>query len=299
MKMKSILLLVSAFAALAITASAAPLKVVTTIPDLAEFARRVGGDRVDVFGIASGREDPHNVPMRPSAITRLQQADLFIVIGLEMEHAYAPALLAESRNQKIQRGAPGFLDLSGGVRPLELPHSLDRSEGDVHPNGNPHYNVDPVYGQMMVSRIADKLGELDPAGAAQFKANAAAYNQQLGAKIAQWRAKLGKGTKFVSYHPDLVYFAARFGLQQVGTIQPKPGIEPGPRYIDELTQRMQAEGVKLIAKESFYSDRVPNELAKRTGARVISVPIMVNGTADAKDYVSFIDAVVSAFASTK
>jgi ABC-type Zn uptake system ZnuABC Zn-binding protein ZnuA len=152
---------------------------------------------------------------------------------------------------------------------------------------------------MMVSRIADRLSQLDPAGAGQFKSNAAAYNQQLGAKIGQWRTKLGSGTKFVSYHPDLVYFAARFGLQQVGTIQPKPGIEPGPRYIDELAARMQSEGVKIIAKESFYSDRVPNELAKRTGARVISVPIMVNGTGDAKDYISFIDAVVNAFASAR
>ncbi len=170
----------------------------------------------------------------------------------------------------------------------------------MHPNGNPHYNTDPVYGQAMVSRIAEKLSELSPANAGQFKANAAAYNAQLGAKIAQWRAKIGgKGIKFVSYHPDLIYFAARFGLNQIGTIQPKPGIEPGPRYIDELAARMQSQGVKLIAKESFYSDRVPNELAKRTGASVISVPIMVNGTKDAGDYISMIDAIVNAFASTR
>jgi ABC-type Zn uptake system ZnuABC Zn-binding protein ZnuA len=297
--MKTLLSLVSALAALALTAQAAPLRVVVTIPDLADFTRKVGGDRVDVFAMASGREDPHNVPMRPSSITRLQQADLFIIVGLDLEHSYAPALLAESRNQKVQRGQPGFLDLSGGVRPVEVPTSVDRSLGELHPQGNPHYNVDPVYGQMMVSRIAEKLAQLDPSGAGQFKANAAAYNQQLGAKIGQWKAKVGRGTKFVSYHPDLLYFASRFGLQQVGTIQPKPGIEPGPRYIDELAARMQSEGVKLIAKESFFSDRVPNELAKRTGARVISVPIMVNGTSDAKDYISFIDAVVNAFASAR
>ncbi len=290
--MKTLLLL---FASCAL-AHAAPLKVVTTVPDIADITRTVGGDQVDVFAIASGREDPHNVPMRPSAITRLQQADLFIVMGLELEHSYAPAMLAESRNQKIQRGRPGFLDLSGGVRPLELPKSLDRSEGDVHPNGNPHYNLDPVYGQMMAKVIAARLGELVPGSAAKFTANAAAFNAQLGGKIAQWRAKLGKGTKFVSYHPDLIYFAARFGLQQVGTIQPKPGIEPGPRAIDELVARMQSEGCKLIVKESFYSDRLPNELAKRTGAKVVSVPILVNGTSAAGGYLGLIDAVVNAFA---
>jgi ABC-type Zn uptake system ZnuABC Zn-binding protein ZnuA len=285
--------------ALSTVLHAAPLKVVVTVPDLADLTRKVGGDQVDVFSMASGREDPHNVPMRPSSITRLQQADLFIELGLDLEHSYAPALLAESHNQKIQRGRPGFLDLSGGVRPLEVPSSVDRSLGELHAQGNPHYNTDPVQGQMMVRVIADKLAELAPANAAQFKANAAAYNQQLGAKIAQWRAKIPTGTKFVSYHPDLIYFAARFGLQQVGTIQPKPGIEPGPRYIDELVARMQSQGVKLIVKESFYSDRVPNELARRTGARVVTIPILVNGTPAAKDYISMIDALVNAFASAR
>lgn len=278
---------------------AAALKVVVTVPDLADITRRIGGDQVDVFSMASGREDPHNVPMRPSSITKLQQTDLFIILGLDLEHAYAPALLAESHNQKIQRGQPGFLDLSGGVKPMEVPTSVDRSLGELHANGNPHYNTDPVYGQMMVRVIADKLAELVPAGAAQFKANAAAYNAQLGAKIAQWRGKIPKGVKFVSYHPDLIYFASRFGLQEVGTIQPKPGIEPGPRYIDELAARMQSEGVKLIVKESFYSDRIPNELAKRTGAKVVNVAVLVNGTPAAKDYISMIDALVDAFASAR
>lgn len=298
--MKTSFLTTLLVALLGFAAHAAPLKVVVTVPDLADLTRKVGGDQVDVFAIASGREDPHNVPMRPSAITRLQLADLLIVIGLDLEHAYMPALRAESRNPRIQPGQAGFLDLSGGVRALEVPKSLDRSEGDVHPNGNPHYNIDPVQGQMMVRVIAERLAQLAPAGAAQFKANAAAYSAQLGAKIAEWRGRLaGKGIKFVSYHPDLTYFAARFGLQQIGTIQPKPGIEPGPRYIDELAARMQSEGVKLIVKESFFSDRVPNELAKHTGARVVSVPILVNGTPDAKDYIAMIDAIVNAFASAK
>jgi ABC-type Zn uptake system ZnuABC Zn-binding protein ZnuA len=284
---------------LAAIAQAAPLKVVATVPDLADLTRKVGGDQVDVFSMASGREDPHNVPMRPSSITKLQQADLFIELGLDLEHAYAPALLAESHNQRIQRGQAGFLDLSGGVRPLEVPTSLDRSLGELHAQGNPHYNTDPVYGQMMVQVIANKLAELAPANAAQFKANAAAYNKELGAKIAEWRTKIPKGTKFVSYHPDLIYFAQRFGLEQIGTIQPKPGIEPGPRYIDDLAAKMKSEGVKLILKESFYSDRVPNELAKRTGAKVVSVPILVNGMPAAKDYISMIDTIVNAIASAR
>jgi zinc/manganese transport system substrate-binding protein len=276
---------------------AAPLNVVVTLPDLADITRQVGGDQVDVYCIASGREDPHNVPLKPSAITRLAKADLFIQLGLDLEHAYAPALVKESRNPKIQQDGPGFLDLSGGVRPLDVPTSLDRKGGDVHPNGNPHYNTDPVYGQMMAHGIVAKLSQLRPESAAVFKANGDKYVAMLQGRLAAWKAKLaGKNIRFVSYHPDLSYFAARFGLTQVGTIQPKPGIEPGPRDIQALAATMQQQGVKLIVKESFYSDRIPNELAQLTGAKVVNIPILVNGTPAAKDYVSLIDTLVNAFA---
>ncbi len=276
---------------------AAPLNVVVTLPDLADIARKVGGDQVEVYCIASGREDPHNVPLKPSAITKLAKADLYIQLGLGLEHAYAPALVKESRNQKIQQDGHGFLDLSGGVKPLNVPTSVDRKGGDVHPNGNPHYNTDPVYGQMIARGIAAKLGQLRPESAAMFKANGDQFASMLQGRIGGWKSKLaGKGIKFVSYHPDMIYFAARFGLTQVGTIQPKPGIEPGPRDIQALAAAMQQQGVKLIVKESFYSDRIPNELAKITGAKVVNVPIMVNGVPAAKDYVSLIDTLVNAFA---
>lgn len=276
---------------------AAPLNVVVTLPDLADITRQVGGDQVDVFCIASGREDPHNVPLKPSAITKLAQADLFVQLGLDLEHAYAPALVKESRNPKIQPDGPGFLDLSGGVKPLDVPTSLDRKGGDVHPNGNPHYNTDPVYGQMMARGIAAKLGKLRPESAAVFKANGDKYVALLQSKISGWKAKLaGKKIKFVSYHPDLAYFAARFDLIQVGTVQPKPGIEPGPRDIQALASTMQQQGVKLIVKESFYSDRIPNQLAQMTGAKVVNIPILVNATPAAKDYISLIDTLVNSFA---
>lgn len=279
----------------AIAAHAAPLKVVATIPDLGDIAQKVGGGSVEVYTMASGLEDPHNVLMKPSMISKLQQADLFIVLGLDMEHAYAPALLAESRNQKIQLNQLGYLDCAKGVSVREVPKSLDRAEGEQHPHGNPHYNLDPGRMKVVAGEIADRMGQLDPGNAATYKANAKAFGAQLEAKFAGWKAKLGKNIKFVSYHPDMVYFAERFGLTHVGTIQPKPGVEPGPRYIEELIARMKQEGVTLIAKESFYSDRLPSQIAKATGARVISVPIMVHGTKAATDYISFIDTLVNAF----
>jgi zinc/manganese transport system substrate-binding protein len=275
---------------------AAPLRVVTSIPDLADFVRQVGGEHVEVVSLSRGVDDPHNVPIKPSMIPRLRRADLFIQCGLDLEVAYAPALIQESRNNRLRRGQPGFLDLSKGVRVLDVPRSVDRAGGDVHPHGNPHYNLDPEYARMMVAKIAARLGQLDPAHAAFYDKRADAYRARLAAKIREWKARLaGRKVRFVSYHEIWSYFAARFGVRPVGTIQPKPGIEPGPRYINELTDRMKAEGIKLIVKESYFSDRLPKELAKRTGARVVTVPVMVGGTRAAKDYISLMDTVVKAF----
>lgn len=275
----------------------APLKVVATVPDLADFATRIGGDKVTVFTMASGKEDPHNVAMRPSMVTRLAQADLFIAMGLGLEHAYAPALLAESRNPKIQVGQPGYLDCSRGIAVRDVPKSLDRSEGDVHPLGNPHYNTDPERMRLVIQEIAERLATLDPGNAAEYQSNAKKFTAQLDAKIIEWKRKLaGKNIRFVSYHPVWPYFAERFGVQPVGAIQPKPGIEPGPRYVDELIARMKAENVRLIVKESFFSDRLPKQIAAATGARLVSVPIQVHATSEATDYLAFMDAVLNAFA---
>lgn len=283
-----------AFATLA-TASASALKVVTTIPDLADFATRIGGEKVVVTALASGVEDPHNILLRPSMVSKLREADLFIVLGFDLEHAYAPALLAESRNRKIQPGTGGYLDCSRAISPRDVPKSLNRSEGDIHPLGNPHYNTDPLRMKIVAGEIAKSLSALDPASAPLFQANARKLAEQLDAKIVEWKAKL-TDTRFISYHPVWVYFAERFGVQPAGTIQPKPGIEPGPRYVEELIARMKAEKIQLIVKESFYSDRLPKQIAAATGARLVSVPIQVHGTKEATDYFTFMDAVVNAFA---
>jgi zinc/manganese transport system substrate-binding protein len=279
-------------------ASAAPLKIVTSVPDLADFARRVGGNSVEVLSLASGKENPHAVPLRPSYIAKIRSADLFIQMGLDMEHAYAPALLAEARNLRLQPGKEGFLDLGEDVQAIGVPVVFDRADGDVHSKGNPHYNLDPVQAQRMVRAIGDRLAALRPAEAVQFRTNAAAYGKEIEERLGSWKARLsGKSVRFISYHPDFAYFAQRFGVRQEGTIEPKPGIEPGPAHIEALVKDMKSKKVGLIVKESFYSDRVPQELARRTGATVVSVPIFVGATPEARDYLSMMDALVSGFAT--
>ena len=290
-------ILLFAFLIAQIALASGRLQVVASNRDMADFASQVGGALVDVTSLANGLEDLHNVLMKPSMITRLAKADLFIAQGLDLEHAYAPALLAESRNPKIQWGKPGYLDASAGIPVLDVPASLDRSEGDQHAQGNPHYNLDPERCKIAVRNIAKKLAELDPAHAADYAANADRYAGVLDAKLAEWRAKLaGKQIKFITYHPDFAYFADRFGVDYAGTIQPKPGIEPGPRSVESLIQKMKDQDVKLILKESFFSDRFPREIADRTGARLVSVPVQTGALPGATNYVAMVGMIVDAVA---
>src|SRR5437867_2150128 len=200
---------------LAVSATGADkLKVVTTIPDLADMTRQIGGDQVEVKSLATGVEDIHAVPMKPSFAVTLNRADAVVLVGLEAEHAFLPALLEAARNPKILRDAPGYIDCSVYVNPLDVPTRIDRSLGDQHPMGNPHINLDPVLAKDIARAIADGLTRLRPEDEAVFKANLDAYTKLLDVNIARWEREAAplKGKKLVSYHPDLLYFAERFGM---------------------------------------------------------------------------------------
>ncbi|HXJ36012.1 MAG TPA: metal ABC transporter substrate-binding protein [Candidatus Eisenbacteria bacterium] len=267
------------------------LKIVTTIPDLADMTRQVGGDRVDVTSLATGVEDIHAVPMKPSFAVLLNTADAVVVVGLEAEHAFMPALLEASRNPKIQRDQPGYIDTSVYITPLEVPGRIDRSLGDQHPMGNPHINLDPVMGKDMVRAIADGLSRLDPANEATYKANLAAYTAKLDAAIARWEKEAAplRGKKLVSYHPDMVYFAERFGMEPVGTIEIRPGVDPTPGHIEELEAQMRREKVDIVVRELHYPATLAESVAQATGAKLVELPAMAGGLPDTKDYISFVD----------
>jgi zinc/manganese transport system substrate-binding protein len=271
--------------------SADKINVVTTIPDLADMAKQVGGDRVDVRSLATGVEDIHAVPMKPSFAIILNHADVVLLVGLEAEHAFLPALLEASRNPKIQRDQPGYVDCSVYVTPLEVPSRIDRSLGDQHPMGNPHINLDPVLGKKMVKAIADGLSRNDPEHASVFKQNAEAYNAKLDAAIADWEKQAAplKGKKLVSYHPDLLYFAERFGMVSFGTIELRPGIDPTPSHIADLEEQMRRSHVDLVVREKHYPAGLAETVAQQTGAKLVELPVMVGGVPEAKDYISFID----------
>jgi zinc/manganese transport system substrate-binding protein len=272
-------------------AAARKLQVVTSIPDLADIARQVCGDLIDVKSLATGVEDIHAVPMRPSFAMLLNRADVLLLLGLEIEHSFLPALLEASRNPRIQRDTPGYIDCSLYVTPLEVPTRIDRSLGDIHPMGNPHYNLDPVNGKNMVRAVTDGLSRLAPDQAATFRSNAAAYTAKLEDAITRWLREAAplKGKKLVSYHPDMVYFAHRFGMEQFGTIEIRPGIDPTPAHIADLQERMKQSRVDVVVREVQYPAALAETLAKQTGAKLVELGTMVGAVPQAKDYISFVD----------
>jgi zinc/manganese transport system substrate-binding protein len=271
--------------------AAKKLRVVSTVPDLADITKQIAGDLVDVSSIATGVEDIHAVPMKPSYAVLLNRADAIVLMGLEVEHAFLPALLEASRNPKIQRDTPGYIDTSVYVRPLEVPTRLDRSLGDIHPMGNPHYNLDPGNGKNVVRAIVDGLARLDPANATTFKKNGDAYVAKLEEAMTRWQQQAAplKGKKFVSYHPDFIYFAERFGMVQFGTIEIRPGVDPTPAHIADLIEKMRQAKVDLVIRELHYPAGLAATVAQSTGAKLVELPAMTRGVPEAKDYISFID----------
>lgn len=285
----SALLLIVAFARAG--AAADPLKIVTTIPDLADMTRQIGGDQVDVTSLATGVEDIHAVPMKPSFAVLLNRADAVVLMGLDAEHAFLPGLLDASRNPKIQHDTDGYIDASIYVTPLDVPTRIDRSLGDQHPMGNPHINLDPVLGKDMARAIADGLTKLRPDAGATFKANLATFTARLDAAIKRWEVEAAplKGRKLVSYHPDLLYFAERFGMDPVGTIELRAGVDPTPSHIAELEEQMRRDKVDLVVREMHYPATLAETVAEATGAKLVELPVMAGGLPETKDYIAFID----------
>jgi zinc/manganese transport system substrate-binding protein len=268
------------------------LNVVTTTEDLASIAREVGGDRITVESIARGYQDPHYVEAKPSFILKLQKADLLVVVGRELEIGWLPPLVGQSRNAKIQVGAEGYLDASQGVRILEIPTGqITRAMGDVHPQGNPHYWLDPENGRVIAKSISDKLAQFRPADRGYFEQRLAAFNARLTDALRRWMAQMApfKGAKVVTYHRSFPSFADRFGLDIVGYVEPRPGIPPSPSHTLELIQDMQRQNVKLILVEPYFDLKTPKSVAGAVGGRVLVVPPSVGGAKEAGDFIGLFD----------
>jgi zinc/manganese transport system substrate-binding protein len=278
----------------------AKVHVVTTIETFADLARKVGGDRVEVKSLSRGYMDPHFVEPKPSLVIDLNRADLLIHVGLELEIGWLPPLVLGARNERIQLGQPGNLDASTRIPVLDVPTTrVDRSMGDIHPQGNPHYWIPPDNALLVATEIAERLKAIDPNGAGTFDANLHRFGDELQRRRAEWekRAAAVRGTKVVTYHKSWSYVSRWLGLQEVGYVEPKPGIPAPPSHIAQLIGLMRKEGVKVILMESFYPRNTVELVAGKAGARVLVMPSDVGATPDIKDYFGLVDAVVQKLAS--
>ncbi len=273
------------------------LRVVATTADLGAITTAVGGDAVEVTVLARPTEDPHFVDAKPSFIRLLNQADALVEGGAALEAGWLPPLLDGARNARVATGAPGRIVASTGVTLREVPSQLDRSLGDVHPFGNPHYLLDPLNAKIAARTIADGLCAIDGARCATYRGGAERFGVTIDEKLTGWQRTLApaRGVKVLTYHKDFDYFADRFGLEVLATLEPKPGVPPSPTHLTELVPRAQAAGVRLILIEPYRDRRTADLVAGKIGARVLLVPMMPDGR-DATDYVGTIDGAVQQIA---
>jgi ABC-type Zn uptake system ZnuABC Zn-binding protein ZnuA len=272
-------------------ARAERLKVVCTIEDLADIVRTIGGDRVDVTTIARGRENLHQVNTRPSHLVAMSRADMFVQIGLSLETAFVPGLLENSRNEKIQPGASGFVNCSQGWSALDVPGVVSRKSGDVHPQGNPHMNLDPRGGKQIAERVFEALCKLDPSSKAAYQQRFDEYSKKLAEAAERW-ASLGKdwkGKKLVVYHQEYSYLAATYGIEIAGSIEERPGIPPTPNHIAELIGQMKRDKIGVIATAAWSNGREVSEVAKATEARVVELPNQCGGARGTETWIGMMD----------
>jgi zinc/manganese transport system substrate-binding protein len=292
------LLLLPLFAATLATA-AGKVNVVATTPDLAALAREIGGDRIEVKSLAKSTEDPHFVDAKPSHIVTLNRANVLIDGGAELELGWLPPLLDNSRNDKIAVGAAGRVTASTGIKMLDVPTTLDRGKGDVHGLGNPHFLIDPKNAKVVAASIAQHLTQVDPAGAAAYSANLKKFNDALDAKAAQWEKTLApyKGAKIVTYHNDFIYFANRFGLKVIGTLEPKPGIAPSPAHVANIIATMKSNDAHILLVQPYQNRKTAENIARQTGGVVLDVSQQPGAMKNTDTYLEMMDHLVTTIAN--
>jgi zinc/manganese transport system substrate-binding protein len=314
---------VTAALAAAPAGAAGMLRLVATVPDLGSLAETVGGDDVSVTTLVKGPQDPHFIEARPSFIKAMHEADALVLVGLDLEIGWVPALLSSARNVAIRAGAPGHIDASRAIAPLGVPQGpVTRAMGDVHPYGNPHYLSDPINGLRVAALLRDRFSELRPDAAAAFAeryrrfaaevatrlvgAEAVAgkdpeeivraieegrADEVLGAAPGGWLGTLrgARGRPAVEDHRLWEYFARRFGVRPVATLEPFPGIAPTTRHLAEVVAEMERDHVDLILSSAYFDPRHANWVAERTGAKIVPLAHQAGSREGTGDYLAAID----------
>jgi zinc/manganese transport system substrate-binding protein len=274
------------------------VRIVATIPNLGYLAGEVGGERVDVTILSRGYQDPHTVDPKPSFVLAVNRADMLIYNGLDLESGWLPVIVSASRNSKVSSiSSPGSFDASSAIETiLDVPTSrIDRTMGDIHPGGNPHYLLDPRNGIAVARALYNRLSSIDPEGEPYYKRRAEDFEKRMMEKIAAWEAILAKakGEKVVTYHKSWTYFTTWAGLTEVGTLEPKPGIPPSPSHIASLIETIRRQGVKVIIAEPYYPKKIARQVAERAGVTLLVLPSSVDGGNGVETYFDLFDTLVN------
>lgn len=289
--MKKMITLLGTLAALLPLHAAAALNVFACEPEWAALARELGRDKVSVVAATTARQDVHHIEARPSLIARMRNANLVVCTGAELEVGWLPLLLTQAGNARVQPGTAGFLEASQHVVKLEVPRVIDRSLGDIHPAGNPHIHLDPRNIAKVAEVLGARLAQLDPANAASYQAQTAAFLTRWRAAIDRWQQRAAplKGVPVVVYHKDFVYFIHWAGMREVGSLEPKPGVPPTPAHLAELVDQMKRDPAKVIAYSPYNNPKAAEFLSGRTGIPAAMMPFTVGGTEAAKDLYGLFD----------
>jgi len=268
----------------------AELDVVTSVPTLAAIAKAVGKEHVSVSSLSLHTQDPHFVDAKPSLALKLNRADLLLVVGLQLESGWLPSLQKGARNAAILTGADGYLDCSTFARLLDKPSNVDRSKGDVHAGGNPHYLFDPRQIAHVAIGVAGKMGDLDPSHAADYANNLRTLLKSLlkVRKKLEKRMKKHGGSRVIAYHKSWVYLVEWLGLKQVAYLEPKPGIPPNPGHVAKVLVKARKLDVRVIMQESFYPDTTARLIANKSSASLVVLPggVDFNGGESLMDFVT-------------
>ncbi|MBN2202078.1 zinc ABC transporter substrate-binding protein [bacterium] len=291
--MKRCILALAVFACFS-QASARRVQVVATYPYIAEIVEKVGGENVRVHALARGDWNPHTIVPRPSFIAHLRKADLLVINGGQLEIGWLPPLLNQANNPKIQAGTSGLLDLSGAVTMIDVPSSVSRAQGDVHPEGNPHYYLDPANIPILAEAVAERLSEMEPGSAAVFSANLKSFSDSWAVKLSEWENRLKplSGAMVIEYHKNFDYFMRRFQLKLAGTLEPLPGIPPTSRHIEGLEQIIKNTHIRFILQDIYNPDAAARHLSQKYKIPMVALPHDVGAVPGAEGIVTLFDEIV-------
>ncbi|MBL8405066.1 MAG: zinc ABC transporter substrate-binding protein [Dechloromonas sp.] len=269
----------------------ADLKVFATVPEWGALAKEIGGDKVKLYTATNAFQDPHRIEAKPSLLAQARQASLVIAAGADLEIGWLPLVLRDSGNPAIQPGRPGYFEAAAFVTRLEIPVVVDRAHGDVHAAGNPHTHLDPRNVLKVGEKLAARMAELDAANAAAYQAGLAAFSGKWQAAMARWEKEAAplKGVAVLVHHQSFIYLTNWLGMKEVGTLEPKPGIEPTSGHLGALLQRQQATPARMVLRTAYQQDAPSQWIAGKTGIPAVLLPYTVGGTPEARDLFGLFD----------